>query len=209
MDEYKHFFYARATHGEYEALDEGDLTAQKALREKLQCKSFKWFLEEVAFDLMEKYPPVEPPNYAHGAIQNVGAPNLCMDSFNRPWHTKFGLSNCSQNLTHPPENQMFQLTWRFELLRDFCFDVLEHHIRASVWQWECHHGGGNQYFFYDRQNKWIISGENGNRCLEASPDDNELYVDVCQKDNLYMQWNFGYVNNEAFESLFEKLNKQN
>ena len=60
MDEYKEFLYARSP-GKYEKVDPGDLTKQKEIREQLQCKSFKWFIEEVAPDLVEKYPPVDPP----------------------------------------------------------------------------------------------------------------------------------------------------
>ena len=36
---------------------QGDLTKQLAIREKLQCKSFKWFMNNVAFDLPKRYPP--------------------------------------------------------------------------------------------------------------------------------------------------------
>ena len=59
MDEYKEFFYRRRPYvrnlgkillssivGHYKnskSLDCGDLTEAKALREKLKCKSFKWF----------------------------------------------------------------------------------------------------------------------------------------------------------------------
>ncbi|KAG0414749.1 hypothetical protein HPB47_008078 [Ixodes persulcatus] len=64
MDEYKEHLYHRRPH--YRHLDPGDLTAQKALRKRLNCKSFKWFMEQVAFDQPSKYPAVEPPDYAWG-----------------------------------------------------------------------------------------------------------------------------------------------
>ena len=46
----------------------GDLTEQRAVQERLKCKPFKWFMEEVAFDLPKVYPPVEPPPLATGEI---------------------------------------------------------------------------------------------------------------------------------------------
>ena len=66
MDEYKEYLYMRKT--KYRDLDPGDLTEQKAVRERLQCKSFKWFMKNVAFDLPKKYPLVEPPDFATGEV---------------------------------------------------------------------------------------------------------------------------------------------
>lgn len=65
MDEYKEYLYMRNP-DMYANVDAGDLSKQKAIREKLQCKPFKWFMEEIAFDLPKKYPPVEPPDFASG-----------------------------------------------------------------------------------------------------------------------------------------------
>ena len=37
-------------------MTQGDISPQRAIREKLQCKSFKWFMENVAYDLLKKFP---------------------------------------------------------------------------------------------------------------------------------------------------------
>ncbi len=53
----------------YRDLDPGDISEQIALRKKLECKPFKWFMQEVAFDLYKHYPPVDPPDFVHGEIR--------------------------------------------------------------------------------------------------------------------------------------------
>ena len=54
----------------------GDISRQVALRKKLRCKSFKWFMTEVAFDLVDHYPPVEPPDYATGEVRKYAESNV-------------------------------------------------------------------------------------------------------------------------------------
>lgn len=66
MDEYAEYLYNRRPH--YKNINTGDLTEQKKIRKNLNCKSFKWFIKEVAFDLVKKYPPVEPQNIANGKV---------------------------------------------------------------------------------------------------------------------------------------------
>lgn len=66
MDEYAQYLYNRRPH--YLNIDPGDIGKQKALREKLGCKPFRWFMESIAFDLPKFYPPIEPPDYASGEV---------------------------------------------------------------------------------------------------------------------------------------------
>ena len=66
MDEYAEYLYDHRPH--YRNIDPGDLTEQRKVRTKLQCKPFKWFMENVAFDLVKVYPPVEPPPFASGEV---------------------------------------------------------------------------------------------------------------------------------------------
>lgn len=118
MDEYKELIYDR--HPDmYYSIDAGDLTEQHALRKRLKCKPFKYFIEKVAFDLMERYPPYEPA-FVYGAIQNLGMKHLCVDTFGKfdsesPLH----LFNCAQNVSAPQENQFFGLTLEHELRHRF------------------------------------------------------------------------------------------
>ncbi|CAG0918875.1 unnamed protein product, partial [Notodromas monacha] len=85
MDEYAEFLYRLRP--KYRNIDPGNLSEQKAIRERLKCKSFRWFMEEVAFDLPEKYPPIEPPDFAAGEWLSLTYYkdirlkewNLCMD----------------------------------------------------------------------------------------------------------------------------------
>ena len=67
MDEYAQYLYNHRPH--YKNINPGDLTEQKAIREKLKCKPFKWFMTKVAYDLEDYYPPVEPPAFANGEVR--------------------------------------------------------------------------------------------------------------------------------------------
>lgn len=55
MDEYKKIVYdTRGFHGK----DPGDLTSRRAIRERLSCKSFDWYLKNIHPDLW--VPDIEP-----------------------------------------------------------------------------------------------------------------------------------------------------
>lgn len=212
MDEYKNYLYEHGQ-GIYEAIDAGDLTQQKAIREKLHCKSFKWFMENVAFDLVKVYPPVEPPDYAYGAIQSQGVPTLCVDTLGKPRHSEIGLYPCHDDLTRPGRNQNWALSWHRDLrLRRKlnCLDVQQTHKNAPVWLWDCHGQGGNQFWSYDREKKWLVHGHNNDhnkRCLEASPSDRKLVVNICDDSNPNMKWKFGVVNITALDIFWNDMPK--
>ncbi|XP_039963282.1 N-acetylgalactosaminyltransferase 6 [Bactrocera neohumeralis] len=204
MDEYKTYLYDHGQ-GVYENIDPGDLSQQKAIREKLKCKSFKWFMEAVAFDLPKKYPPVEPPDYAFGAIQSVAEPTLCVDTMGKPRHSKIGLYPCAPNLKKPQRNQNWALSWHKDLRLRFktdCLDVQQQPPNAPVWLWDCHGMGGNQFWYYDRAEKWLIAGKGSERCLQAAPSKRAIYINRCDSDDPYMKWNFGNVNNTALDLFF-------
>uniref|UniRef100_A0A3B4TTV4 Polypeptide N-acetylgalactosaminyltransferase n=1 Tax=Seriola dumerili TaxID=41447 RepID=A0A3B4TTV4_SERDU len=82
-DEYKDYFYA--SRPETLTLAYGDISELKRFREEHRCKSFKWFMEEIAYDIPLHY-PLPPKNVEWGEIRGFET-SYCIDSMG---HTNGG-----------------------------------------------------------------------------------------------------------------------
>ncbi|PAV86556.1 hypothetical protein WR25_11946 [Diploscapter pachys] len=86
MDEYKQFFYNMVPAAKH--VPSGDLTARQKLRNDLQCKSFRWYLETV-------YPEAPVPAIFHslGYIASQ-ATQKCIDTMGKKDGQPVGLGHC-------------------------------------------------------------------------------------------------------------------
>ncbi|XP_026469893.1 N-acetylgalactosaminyltransferase 6-like [Ctenocephalides felis] len=193
MDEYKEYLYNRKPH--YRNIDAGDLTAQKAVRDKWNCKPFKWFIENIAFDLPQKYPPVEPDDFAKGEIRSAADTNLCVDTKNKPREVQFGLDFCKSDYGKTVTNaeQTFIWTWHSDIRpsgRSYCWDVPSPQDKATLSLYPCHGSKGNQLWNYDKKHQWLVHGGNP-RCLDANIIAKTIFVTTCNPGSKTQKWIFG------------------
>nr|XP_054492545.1 polypeptide N-acetylgalactosaminyltransferase 5 [Agelaius phoeniceus] len=95
LDEYKELFYGHAYHLLH-SVDVGDLSQQIRLRQRLRCRTFHWYLQNV-------YPDLEAPLVkASGQLANVAlAGCIAVEG------TALAFEKCDANST----NQKFNYTW--------------------------------------------------------------------------------------------------
>ncbi|XP_067626515.1 putative polypeptide N-acetylgalactosaminyltransferase 9 isoform X2 [Eurosta solidaginis] len=173
LDDYAKYYYQRIGHdkGDY-----GDVTSRKALREKLGCKSFQWYLDNV-------YPELFIPgdSVAHGEIANIYT-DMCLDSA--------ASGNEMQSAVDPYPchgqggNQYWMLSKAGEIRRDeACLDYAGH----DVMLYPCHGSKGNQFWKYNQQKRQIRHGPS-DKCLAISEKKDKVLMEECDTNQLRQQW---------------------
>ncbi|MBN3282321.1 GALT7 acetylgalactosaminyltransferase, partial [Polyodon spathula] len=77
-DDYKDYFYA--SRPETKALAYGDISELKKFREEHNCKSFRWFMEEIAYDIPEHYPlPAKNVEWGEAPLILVTGDSDCLE----------------------------------------------------------------------------------------------------------------------------------
>ncbi|KAL2776993.1 putative polypeptide N-acetylgalactosaminyltransferase 8, partial [Daubentonia madagascariensis] len=83
MDEYKYMVYlAWNIPLQNSGIDYGDISSRKALREKLKCKTFGWYLKNV-YPILKPIPSV----VGYGRMRNPLDENICLDQGPVPGNT--------------------------------------------------------------------------------------------------------------------------
>ncbi|XP_066929018.1 polypeptide N-acetylgalactosaminyltransferase 13-like [Clytia hemisphaerica] len=145
MDDYKELYYNKRPHSK--GMPFGDVSGRRALRNKLGCKSFKWYLDNIYPDapILDPYPP------AKGEIRNPSS-GVCLDTMgtvkgDEAVKRKVGMYPCHSQ----GGNQHFIFTKKGEIQfdEDYCFDVSSNSPGANIELWKCHGFGGNQKFIHN------------------------------------------------------------
>ncbi|XP_073967520.1 N-acetylgalactosaminyltransferase 6-like isoform X1 [Choristoneura fumiferana] len=181
MDEYSQYLYNRRPH--YLDIPTGDISEQKALREKLKCKPFRWFLTQVAFDLTAKYPPVEPEPYAEGRIRPMSDQQLCVDARADGPSAALQLAPCGGS------DQHFVFTYHKDIkckTKNSCWDLPESAAKSPVLLFNCHLGGGNQEWRYDQKTHQVR--KSATVCLDWDVPSRALFVQSCNQQSETQRW---------------------
>lgn len=200
FDEYKELVYGR-DRKRYKHIDPGDLSQPKAVREKLDCKPFQYFMEVIAPDFATRYPMVEDsPVFASGQIKSLGFPYHCIDTLHRDEFQTIGLFPCQDLDSNGKSSstQFFRLNFLKNIAHGFaayCLDAYQLSIpQCSYFKY------GNQIWrFYPETRLIRNGGGDGNDCLKANADERNLSLEKCDESDFSQKWKFTYENKTALE----------
>ncbi|XP_073668576.1 probable polypeptide N-acetylgalactosaminyltransferase 8 [Paramisgurnus dabryanus] len=167
-------------------IDIGDVSERKRLRERLKCKPFKWYLENV-------YPQINLNILGYGVIKNDLQTNSCLDQGPLEENTPI-LYPC-----HYSSSQVFQYTARGEIF----IGPLESHTHSRT---HCLSDPGSgkvpelnlclddknlkQHIYWDFKQGQAIQNKDTKRCLEISANQNgeyKLFIGECSGQHWKIQ----------------------
>uniref|UniRef100_A0AAY4B7L6 Polypeptide N-acetylgalactosaminyltransferase n=1 Tax=Denticeps clupeoides TaxID=299321 RepID=A0AAY4B7L6_9TELE len=136
MDDYKEIFYRRNQQAAQMAREKsfGDVSQRVDLRERLQCKSFSWYLKNVYPEVF--MPDLNPLHY--GSVKNVGT-DSCLDAGENNEGGK-------QLIMYPCHgmggNQYFEYSTHHEIRhniqKELCLHAAERLVRLETCQFKGH-----------------------------------------------------------------------
>ena len=198
-DDYAKYFYERRP--EARNVDPGDLTKMRALRERLQCKDFNWFMKEIAYDIPLRFPLVVPDNGAQGLLRNkqISADtgeHYCIDMRAGGQGNDIKMSPCQSG-----SRLEVMLTWHEDIRsgdnkneineKKMCLDCVG--SGRPVTLWECHGQGGNQLWKMDYL-KGIVRHALSGGCLTADISNKKVTVKQCDDNDESQKWTWDDIN---------------
>ncbi|XP_053617170.1 polypeptide N-acetylgalactosaminyltransferase 10-like [Plodia interpunctella] len=166
-------------------IDSGDISQQKALRQRLNCKPFSWFMSQVV--IVEKIVVVDSFPLAEGQVRPIGDQSYCVDAdFNK---LKLSLAKCDLSKTN---QQSFVFTYKETIKskgQNLCWDLMYPASDNEIYLKRCHDLGRNQLWRYESKTLQIIQKD---RCLDRDLENFDLYVKPCNEFSNTQQWVVDY-----------------
>lgn len=176
-DEYSNYFHKIIP--ELNGIEAGDLSKRIELRKTLNCKSFKWYLDNI-------YPeaPIPIDFYHVGSIVNVDL-NFCLDNMGRKSGEDAGATYCHSQ----GGNQIFEYSKSHNLISaGLCLDTNGAH--GVVKMNTCNKNSKNQKWDYDNVNQFFRNRQI-DACLAISETNNIVLITMhCDPANRHLKWTF-------------------
>lgn len=179
MDDYKQYFYN--SRPDVKKIDFGDISDRLALRKKLNCKPFKWYMDTLLPDM---FIPDKEHIQVQGALKNPDG--QCLDKMGQRAGGKAGVYFCHGQ----GGNQAFMYTTLKEIRadEDLCLDSWATNMPGDVFLQKCHGSKGNQEWIL--QEDGSFSKSEGKICLESyggTHGQKQLKVNYCN-GNVAQKW---------------------
>uniref|UniRef100_A0A7N8XT49 Polypeptide N-acetylgalactosaminyltransferase n=1 Tax=Mastacembelus armatus TaxID=205130 RepID=A0A7N8XT49_9TELE len=187
-DEYKDYFYA--SRPETLTLAYGDISELKRFREEHRCKTFKWFMEEIAYDVPLHY-PLPPKNVDWGEIRGFES-SYCIDSMG---HTNGG--NVEIGPCHRMGgNQLFRINEANQLMQyDQCLTKGSDNSAVIITHCELNQYTEWKYFKVTHTTPTLItigillSG----KCLDRSDLLHKVFISDCDTNKTTQKWEMNNI----------------
>ncbi|XP_036239260.1 polypeptide N-acetylgalactosaminyltransferase 18 isoform X1 [Molothrus ater] len=177
MDEFKsHVYMAWNIPQEDSGIDIGDISERKALRKKLQCKTFRWYLVSV-YPEMRMY----SDTVAYGVLQNSLKSDLCLDQ--GPDTENIPIMYICHGMTPQSGGRLSMKS----LVMRLVFENTRETGAEALWQTPLSCFEGNQCASLQTQNVYYTSSQQlhvGVLSPTIDDDDNRCLVDVNSRPRL-------------------------
>ncbi|KAK7603376.1 hypothetical protein V9T40_003375 [Parthenolecanium corni] len=193
MDDYKRLFYYHRPDLKNASI--GDISSRKQLREELQCRDFKWYLNNV---IPQKF-VLDENVLAYGRLRSRTR-RICMDTLTKSEYQPHdvGVYNCHDQLYM---SQFFSWSKKGEIRREeLCAEVKLRHIiipgliggaKGNVTLTRCS-DSPNQVWTHENE---LIRHKETGYCIHAyglRPEE-LLTVANCQESDLYFKWTWEFI----------------
>ncbi|KAI5751282.1 hypothetical protein M8J77_006060 [Diaphorina citri] len=177
MDNYKHYYYAEVPLAK--TIPFGDISDRVALRERLQCKPFKWYLEHV-------YPELQVPSSSQITIGIIHQGAWCLDTLGNVNDGVVGLYPCH----HTGGNQAWSLTKEgFIKHHDTCLTIVNEMPGTEVLMRKCENSS-DQLWKHVSENG-LLKSKSLSLCLDSKNTHNGgLTVEKCDSSSSTQQWTY-------------------
>ncbi|XP_071802827.1 N-acetylgalactosaminyltransferase 7-like isoform X2 [Asterias amurensis] len=174
FDEYKEYFYRSKP--EALLVSAGNIDKQLEFRRQKKCRSFSWYMSEIAPDIVEKF-PLPAANIQWGEVRVAGG-HVCVDSMGQKDGGKVGMSYCHG----AGGNQLFRVTQDGQFrIHDQCAYKSSSDVRLR----RC---DSTRYQWVYNLNTQTLYLEDLHECLDHRPATKEVYMTACVPDKRTQQW---------------------